>query len=42
MVEVIASSLEDTLVDGLPFKIGKAASYITNRRSCTFHHKEAI
>ncbi|MFM7986162.1 MAG: hypothetical protein ACKPKO_43305, partial [Candidatus Fonsibacter sp.] len=37
MVEVIANSLEDTLIDGLSFKLAKTASYITNRRSCTFH-----
>ena len=37
MVEVIANSLEDTLIDGLSSKLGKTASYITNRRSCTFH-----
>ena len=37
MVEVIANSLKDTLIDGLSFKLGKTASYITNRRRCTFH-----
>ena len=37
MVEAIANSLEDALIDGLSFKLGKTASYITNRRSCTFH-----
>ena len=37
MVEVIANSLEDTLIDGLSFKLAKTASYITNRRSCKFH-----
>ncbi len=37
MVEVIANSLEDTLIDGLSYKLSKTASYITNRRSCTFH-----
>ncbi|MFM7983245.1 MAG: hypothetical protein ACKPKO_28385 [Candidatus Fonsibacter sp.] len=37
MVEVIANSLEDTLIDGLSFKLAKTASYITNRRSCTYH-----
>ena len=36
MVEVIANSLEDTLIDGRSFKIAKTASYTTNRRSCTF------
>ena len=37
MVEVIANSLEDTFIDGLSFKLAKAASYITSRRSCTYH-----
>ena len=37
MVEVIANSLEDTLIDGLSFKLSKTASYITSRRSCTYH-----
>ena len=37
MVEVIANSWEDTLINGLSFKLGKTPSYITNRRSCTFH-----
>ena len=37
MVEVIANSLEDTLIDGLSFKLAKTASYITNKRSVTFH-----
>ena len=35
MVEVIANSLEDTLIDGLSFKLAKTASYITSKRSCT-------
>ena len=33
MVEVIANSLEDTLIVGLSFKLGQTASYITNKRS---------
>ena len=37
MVEVIANSREDALIDGFMFKLAKTASYITNRRSCTFH-----
>ena len=37
MVEVIANSLEDTLIDGLSIKLAKTPSYITNRRSCTYH-----
>ena len=37
MGEVIANSLEDTLIDGLSFKLAKTASYITGRRSCTYH-----
>ena len=42
MVDAIANSLEDALIDGLPFKLGKTASYITNRRSCTFHPQGII
>ena len=37
MVELIPNSLEDTLIDGLPFKLAKTASYITNRMSVTCH-----
>ena len=37
MVQVIANSLADALVDGLSFKLAKTAPYIINRRSCTFH-----
>ena len=37
MVEVVTASLEDQLVDPLSFKLNKTASYITKRRSCTFH-----
>ena len=37
MVEVVTAALEDQLVDPLSFKLTKTASYITKRRSCTFH-----
>ena len=37
MVAIIGNSLEDALTDGLSFKFAKTASYMTNRRSCTFH-----
>ena len=37
MVEVIANSLEETLIDGLSFKLAKTGSYINSRRSVTFH-----
>ena len=37
MVEGIANSLEDTLIDGLSFKLAKTASYMTSKRSCTYH-----
>ena len=42
MVEVFANTLEDVLIDGLSFKLGKTASYITSRRSCTFHPQGSI
>lgn len=37
MVEVAANSVEDKLIDGLSFKLKPGASYVTNRRSVTFH-----
>lgn len=37
MVEAMANSVEDRLIDGLSFKLDKGASYITDRRSVTFH-----
>ena len=37
MVEVVTATLEDQLVDPLSFRLTKTASYITKRRSCTFH-----
>ena len=37
MVEAIANSLEDRLIDGLSFKLNPGASYVTDRRSATFH-----
>ena len=37
MIGIIASSLEDTLIDGLSFKPAKTASYIANRMSGTCH-----
>ena len=37
MGEVIVNSLEDTLIDGLSFKLAKTASYMTSKRSCTYH-----
>ena len=37
MVEAIANSIEDKLVDGLSFKLNPGASYVVDRRSVTFH-----
>ena len=37
MVEAVANGVEDKLVDGLSFKLSPGASYVTNRRSVTFH-----
>ena len=37
MVEAMANSVEDYLIDGLSFKMKGGASYITDRRSVTFH-----
>jgi hypothetical protein len=37
MVEAMANSVEDALVDGLSFKLKAGASYINERKSVTFH-----
>ena len=37
MVEAIAAGLEDSLVEALKFKLNPGASYVTNRRSVTYH-----
>jgi hypothetical protein len=37
MVEAMANSVEDYLIDGLSFKLSPGASYITSRRSCTWY-----
>ena len=35
-MESYTASAEDALIDGLSFKLGNSASYITDRKSCTF------
>ena len=37
MVEAMANGIEDKLVDGLSFKLNPGASYVTDRRSVTYH-----
>lgn len=37
MVEAISASIEDKLIDGLSFKLPATASYVTERKSATFH-----
>ena len=37
MAEITTASLADYLIDGLSFKLSKTASYVTNRRSVTYH-----
>ena len=37
MVESYASSVEDKLIEGLTFKLEAGASYINERRFCTYH-----
>jgi hypothetical protein len=37
MVEAIANGVEDKLIDGLSFKLNPGASYVTDRRSVTYH-----
>ena len=36
-MEVHANSVEDVMISGLDFKLPPGASYVTNRRSVTFH-----
>ena len=37
MVEAVASSVEDVLIDGLSFRLPPGASYVQERKSSTFH-----
>ena len=37
MVEAIANSVEDQLIDGLSFKMQPGASYVVERKSVTYH-----
>jgi len=37
IVESMANSVEDYLIDGLNFKLSPGASHVTNRRSCTWY-----
>ena len=37
MVEAIANSIEDKLIDGLSFKLSPGASYVQERKSVTYH-----
>ena len=37
MVEAIANGIEDKLINALSFKLAPGASYVTDRRSVTFH-----
>ena len=37
MVEAMANGVEDKLIDGLSFKLQPGASYVTDRRSVTYH-----
>ena len=36
-MESTVQSVEDNLIDSLSFKLRPGASYVTNRRSVTFH-----
>ena len=37
MVEAVANSVEDVLIDGLSFRLAPGASYVQERKSSTFH-----
>ena len=41
-MESHAQAVEDYLIDGLSFKLAPGASYVTNRRSVSFFHKEEM
>ena len=36
-MEAVANAAEDRLIDGLSFKLKPGASYVTDRKSVTFH-----
>ena len=36
-METVINASEDVLIDSLSFKLGNSASYITDRKSCTFY-----
>ena len=36
-METISNSIEDGLINGLSYKLDATASYITERKSCTFY-----
>ena len=37
MVDSIANTAEDLLIQSMPFKVPNGASYVTDRRSVSFH-----
>ena len=37
MVDSMASSIEDYLIEGLSFKLNPGASYVTDRRSVSYY-----
>ena len=39
-METISNSIEDGLINGLSYKLDATASYITDRKSCTFYAME--
>ena len=36
-METVSNSIEDALISGLSYKLGSTASYITERKSCTYY-----
>ena len=36
-METVSNSIEDSLISGLSYKLDATASYITDRKSCTFY-----
>ena len=36
-METVSNSIEDSLISGLSYKLDATASYITERKSCTYY-----
>ena len=41
-LEATTNAIEDHLIDSISFKLAPGASYVTDRRSVSFFHKDQI